>query len=61
MDKMHYNAKLTFQLYLVAGLLFGFYGSTVCPMLDTLSAKQILFHVAVTFGLLFLFRHFLLS
>ena len=61
MDKIRYDAKLTFQLYFIAALLFGFYGSTVCPMLDSLSANQILFHVAVTFSLLFLFRHFMLN
>ncbi|MCL9781149.1 HD domain-containing protein [Vibrio sp. S4M6] len=61
MDNTQYNAKLTFNLYLLAALFFGFYGSTVCPMLDTLPASQIFAHVVITFGLLFLFRHFLLS
>ena len=61
MEHSHYDVKLTSQLYLIAALLFGFYGSTVCPMLDTLSAQQIMLHVSITFLLLFLFRHFFLA
>ncbi|WP_428786306.1 hypothetical protein, partial [Vibrio splendidus] len=37
MDTSNYNQSLTTQLYAVAGVLFGTYGSRVCPMLDTLT------------------------
>ncbi|WP_070965317.1 HD domain-containing phosphohydrolase [Vibrio sonorensis] len=56
----HYNASLTLRLYVVAAFIFGTYGSRVCPMLETLSAREILFHVSITYGLVFLVRHFLL-
>jgi len=61
MGNSKYNASLTFQLYVLAGVLFGTYGSRVCPMLETLSGLEIFTHVSIVFSALFLFRHFLLA
>jgi len=60
MVNSNYNAPLTIKLYAVAALIFGTYGGRVCPMLETLTASQILGHVSVTYGVVFLFRHYLL-
>ncbi|MFB9217055.1 HD-GYP domain-containing protein [Vibrio sinaloensis] len=60
MVNSNYNASLTLKLYAVAALIFGTYGGRVCPMLETLTAGQILFHVSFTYVIIFLFRHFLL-
>lgn len=60
MVNSNYNASLTFKLYAVAALIFGIYGGRVCPMLETLTASQILFHVSVTYGMVFLVRHYML-
>lgn len=60
MVNSNYNASLTLKLYAVAALIFGTYGGRVCPMLETLTAGQILFHVSITYVIIFLFRHFLL-
>ncbi|WP_038211204.1 HD-GYP domain-containing protein [Vibrio orientalis] len=60
MVNSNYNASLTLKLYVVAALIFGIYGGRVCPMLETLTASQILFHISVTYGAVFLFRHYLL-
>ncbi len=60
MVNSNYKASLTLKLYAVAALIFGIYGGRVCPMLETLTASQILFHVSVTYGIVFLFRHYLL-
>ncbi|WP_159652456.1 HD domain-containing phosphohydrolase [Vibrio atypicus] len=61
MANSNYNAPLTFKLYAVAALIFGTYGGRVCPMLETLTASEILFHVSVTYSAVFVFRHFLLN
>ena len=61
MHHQHYNAPLTFKLYTLAAILFGTYGGRVCPMLETLSAMEVFIHVGITFGILFLIRHFLLA
>lgn len=61
MVNSNYNASLTLKLYAVAALIFGTYGGRVCPMLETLTAGQILFHVSFTYVIIFLFRHFLLT
>ncbi|NVJ57142.1 MAG: HD domain-containing protein [Vibrionaceae bacterium] len=60
MTHSHYNASLTFNLYALAGVVFGIYAGRVCPMLDTLSFTQLFSHIASTFGITFLVRHFLL-
>lgn len=57
----NYNAPLTFALYLLAAILFGLYGSMVCPFLDDLSSIEIFSHVASVFVLLFLIRHFVFN
>lgn len=56
MDSSHYNANLTAKLYLLAGLLFGTYGSRVCPMLETLTALETLTHVGLVFAALLFIR-----
>ncbi|MCG9682552.1 HD domain-containing protein [Vibrio sp. Isolate23] len=61
MVNSNYNAPLTLKLYAIAAMVFGTYGGRVCPFLETLTTKEILFHVGVTFGSLFLIRHFLLN
>lgn len=61
MVNSNYNAPLTLKLYAIAAVVFGTYGGRVCPFLETLTTKEILFHVGVTFGSLFLIRHFLLN
>lgn len=61
MVNSNYNAPLTLKLYVIAALIFGTYGGRVCPMLETLSASEILFHVSVTFSALYLLRHFCLK
>ncbi|MGY3569451.1 HD-GYP domain-containing protein [Vibrio paucivorans] len=60
MTNSHYNARLTFKLYALAALLFGTYGGRVCPMLETLSASEIMTHVSITFVVMFVLRHFVL-
>ncbi|WP_046017339.1 HD domain-containing phosphohydrolase [Marinomonas sp. S3726] len=57
----HYNASLTLKLYIIAGIIFGLYGSRVCPFLESLSALEIFTHVSIIFSILFLTRHFLLK
>lgn len=52
-----YNAKQTFLFYLIAAVLFGTYGGRVCPMLETLTLKEVMFHCTVVFTLLFAIRH----
>lgn len=61
MVNSNYNVSLTVKLYVIAALIFGTYGGRVCPMLETLTASEILLHVAITFLGIFLFRHFLLK
>lgn len=61
MANSNYNASLTLKLYTAAALIFGTYGGRVCPMLETLTASQILFHVTVTYATVFIFRHCLLQ
>ncbi|OAJ92023.1 HD-GYP domain-containing protein [Vibrio bivalvicida] len=61
MVNSHYNASLTLKLYSLAAVVFGLYGGRVCPMLETLTSTELFTHVAVTFGTVFLFRHFLLQ
>ena len=61
MKHQNYNASLTFKIYTLAAILFGTYGGRVCPMLETLSAMEVFTHVGITFGILFLIRHFLLA
>lgn len=53
----NYDAPLTFKLYLIAGVVFAFYGGRVCPFLESLSPWEIFLHVGTTFSLLFLTRH----
>ncbi|SON48830.1 HD domain-containing phosphohydrolase [Vibrio tapetis] len=60
MNQSNYDASLTLKLYVIAGALFGIYGGRVCPMLETLTASEVLTHVSITFTFLFLTRHFLL-
>ncbi|WP_391087250.1 HD domain-containing phosphohydrolase [Vibrio sp. NH-UV-68] len=55
-----YNAPLTLKLYVLAGVVFGIYAGRVCPMLETLSFTQLFSHITLTFGVVFLIRHFLL-
>lgn len=61
MANSNYDAPLTLKLYAIAAVVFGTYGGRVCPFLETLTTQEILFHVGVTFGALFLVRHFLLN
>ncbi|MFA0173258.1 metal-dependent phosphohydrolase, partial [Vibrio splendidus] len=49
------------QLYVIAGVLFGTYGSRVCPMLESLTTLEIFTQVSSVFILLWLARHYLLS
>ena len=56
-----YNAPLTLKLYALAGVVFGIYAGRVCPMLETLSFTQLFSHITLTFGVVFLVRHFLLN
>jgi len=55
----HYNTPLTLKLYVIAGILFGLYGSRVCPFLEALSRTEIFIHVGLTFSLLIFLRHFI--
>ena len=61
MKNINYNAPLTFKLYILAAILFGSYGGRVCPMLETLTLMEIFTHVAITFSILLVIRHFLLA
>jgi response regulator RpfG family c-di-GMP phosphodiesterase len=60
-DTSNYNQSLTTQLYIIAGVLFGSYGSRVCPMLETLTTLEIFTQVSIVFVLVWLTRHFLLA
>lgn len=61
MKDSHYNAPLTVKLYALAGVVFGIYAGRVCPMLETLTFTELFSHITVTFGIVLLIRHFLLS
>tara|TARA_R110001592_G_scaffold102759_3_gene289864 strand:+ start:4423 stop:5892 length:1470 start_codon:yes stop_codon:yes gene_type:complete len=61
MNNSNYNASLTAKLYVLAAILFGSYGGKVCPFLASLTISEVFVHVAITFSILFLVRHFLLS
>ncbi|MGI9889468.1 HD-GYP domain-containing protein [Vibrio chagasii] len=61
MDTSNYNKSLTTQLYAIAGVLFGTYGSRVCPMLESLSTLEIFTHVSIVFVLVWLVRHYLFA
>ncbi|NOI80770.1 HD domain-containing protein [Vibrio tubiashii] len=61
MVNSHYNASLTLKLYALAAVVFGLYGGRVCPMLETLTSTELFTHVAVTFGAVYLLRHFVLQ
>lgn len=61
MVNSHYNASLTLKLYALAAVVFGLYGGRVCPMLETLTSTELFTHVAVTFGVVYLLRHFVLQ
>ena len=56
MDSSHHNNNLTAKLYVLAGVLFGTYGSRVCPMLETLTAIETITHVSTIFSILFVIR-----
>ncbi|GLQ74089.1 HD-GYP domain-containing protein [Vibrio penaeicida] len=56
MNAKDFNTSLTFKLYTIAGLLFGIYGGRVCPMLETLTLKEVLFHTGVVYAILFVIR-----
>ncbi|WP_425665858.1 HD-GYP domain-containing protein [Vibrio tubiashii] len=60
MVNSHYNASLTLKLYALAAVVFGLYGGRVCPMLETLTSEELFTHVAITFGAVYLLRHFVL-
>lgn len=60
-ENTHYNASLTLKLYAIAGVIFGAYGSRVCPFLETLSSLEIFVQVSLIFTTLFLLRHFLFA
>ncbi|MEF1282248.1 metal-dependent phosphohydrolase, partial [Vibrio fortis] len=59
MDSSHHNTNLTAKLYVLAGVLFGTYGSRVCPMLETLTAMETITHVSIVFAILFVIRFFI--
>ncbi|NVD06852.1 HD domain-containing protein [Vibrio sp. JPW-9-11-11] len=61
MKHSHYNAPLTLQLYVLAGVVFGIYAGRVCPMLETLTFTELFSHITAKFGVVFFTRHFLLS
>lgn len=61
MVNSHYNAPLTLKLYALAAVVFGLYGGRVCPMLETLTFSELFIHVSLTFGGVYLVRHFLLQ
>ncbi|MBD1558344.1 HD domain-containing protein [Vibrio sp. S9_S30] len=56
MNTKDFNTSLTFTLYTIAGLLFGIYGGRVCPMLETLTLKEVLFHTGAVYAILFALR-----
>lgn len=60
MINSYYNAPLTLKLYALAAVVFGLYGGRVCPMLETLTFSELFTHVLITFGTVYLIRHFLL-
>lgn len=60
MVNSNYNAPLTLKLYTLAAVVFGLYGGRVCPMLETLTFRELFVHVSITFGAVYLVRHFLL-
>ncbi|MGD8118024.1 HD-GYP domain-containing protein [Vibrio sp. TRT 29B02] len=61
MVNSHYNAPLTLKLYVLAAVVFGLYGGRVCPMLETLTFGELFLHISITFGSVYLVRHFLLQ
>ncbi|WCE28336.1 HD-GYP domain-containing protein [Vibrio sp. SCSIO 43137] len=56
MYKAKYQEKNTFLSYVVAAIVYGTYGSRVCPFLDTLTTKEIFLQVSFVFALLFITR-----
>ncbi|NOI00687.1 HD domain-containing protein [Vibrio kanaloae] len=61
MGTSNYNQSLTTKLYVIAGVLFGTYGSRVCPMLESLTTLEIFTQVSIVFVLLWLARRYLLA
>ncbi|WP_331417839.1 HD-GYP domain-containing protein [Vibrio sp. M260112] len=61
MVNSHYNAPLTLKLYVLAAVVFGLYGGRVCPMLETLTFGELFLYISITFGSVYLVRHFLLQ
>jgi len=56
MYKAKYQDRNTFLSYVVAAIVYGTYGSRVCPFLDTLTTKEIFLQVSFVFALLFITR-----
>ncbi len=59
MNTRDFDATLTLKLYSIAALLFGIYGGRVCPLLETLTTREVLFHMSVVFSILFFIRFFI--
>ncbi|MGC9401001.1 HD-GYP domain-containing protein [Vibrio genomosp. F10 str. 9ZC157] len=57
MTNYRYNVSLTLKMYILAGVIFAIYGGRVCPMLETLTANEILVHVGITFTFMWFVRH----
>lgn len=61
MYKPYFDKGKTLFFYIIAAIVYGTYGSRVCPFLDTLTTKEILLHVSIVFVLLFSTRFALAS
>ncbi|MGX9417425.1 HD-GYP domain-containing protein [Vibrio sp. WJH972] len=57
MNKINYDPNKTFLYYFTAAVVFGTYGGRVCPMLETLTGLEILYHVGLIYSVLFIIRH----
>lgn len=57
MNTLKYDLHKTVICYFLAALLFGTYGGRVCPMLETLTALEVLTHISISYSILFAIRH----
>lgn len=55
-----FQDRLALQYYLIAAIIFGFYGGLICPMLDTLPLSVIMLHSVSVFLLTFTIRQTLI-
>lgn len=59
MYKPFFQKEKVLFFYTLAALIYGTYGSRVCPFLDTLTTQEIALHVTVVYSLLFSIRYLL--